>query len=177
VVGCGGLGTHGIQLAKMMGAAFVVAIDTDAHARERAMRLGADLALDPKQDDVRRSITAAVPGGLDLVLECVGSAVTVQLALRCLGKRGRAVIVGVGTERAQLPPLAAFVGREQAVLGSFGMDRADIEDLYRLIATRRLDLSGSISARYSLERANDALQHLARKDDGVVRVVVEPQVH
>lgn len=176
VVGCGGLGTHAIQLARMMGAAFVVAIDTDPHARERALRLGADLALDPKQDDVPRAVRKAVPGGLDLTLECVGSAHTVQLALKCVAKRGRAVIVGVGTDRAQLPPLAMFVGKEQAVLGSFGMDRADIEDLYRLIASERLDLSGSISARYGLEQANEALSHLARKDDGVVRVVVEPRM-
>ncbi len=175
VVGCGGLGTHGIQLARMMGAACVVAIDPDPRARERALRLGADIALDPKQDDIRRSLKSEVPEGLDLVLECVGTAETVQLALRCLGKCGRAVIVGVGTERPQLPPLLGFVGREQAILGSFGMDRADIEDLFRLVAAGRLDVSGSISARYPLRRANDALQHLARKDDGVVRVVVEPR--
>lgn len=83
--------------------------------------------------------------------------------------------VGVGAERPQLPPLAAFVGREQSVIGSFGMDRDDIEDLYALVASGRLDLSRSISARCPLARANDALQHLARKEGDVVRVVVEPQ--
>ncbi len=55
------------------------------------------------------------------------------------------------------------------------MDRADITDLYELIAGGRLDLSASVSARYPLERANDALQHLAGKDGGVVRIVVEPE--
>jgi len=149
VVGCGGLGTHAIILARMMGASCIVA--------------------------VRKSLRTAVPGGLDLVLECVGAAKTVQLAIRCLGKSGRAVLIGVGPERPELPPLVAFVGREQAVLGSFGMDRVDIEDLYGLIASGRLNLSESISARYPLAKANDALQHLARKEDAVVRVLVEPR--
>ena len=54
------------------------------------------------------------------------------------------------------------------------MDRADIVDLFALIAAGKLDLSGSISARYPLSDANAALQHLARKEDSVVRVVVEP---
>jgi propanol-preferring alcohol dehydrogenase len=175
VVGCGGLGTHAIILARMMGASCIVAIDTDPRALERALRHGADFALNPSEGDVRKLLRTAVPGGLDLVLECVGSAKTVQLAIRCLGKCGRAVLIGVGPERPELPPLVAFVGREQAVLGSFGMDRVDIEDLYGLIASGRLNLSESISARYSLEKADDALQHLARKEDAVVRVLVEPR--
>ena len=176
VFGCGGLGTHAIQLARMMGAAYVVAIDTDPRARERAQRLGADLTVDPANEDPRAAIRAAVGGGLDVALECVGLAATVELAIRCLAKCGRAVLVGVGVDRPRLPPLASLVGREQTIMGSFGMDRADIEDLYALIVAGRLDLSESISARFPLQQADAALQHLARKEDGVVRVVVEPPI-
>ncbi len=175
VVGCGGLGTHAIQLARMMGAGLVVAIDTDPAARARAQALGADVVVDPAAEHAPRAVRAASgSGGLDLVVECVGRAETAELAVRCLGKGGRAVLVGVGPERPSLPPLVAFAGREQAVLGSFGMDRRDIEDLLALIAAGRLDLSGSISARYPLPEAGAALAHLASRRGGVVRVVVEP---
>lgn len=90
---------------------------------------------------------------------------------------------GLGSHAIQLAKLlgadhiigiAAFVSRELTVLGSFGMDRSDIEDLYELVAKGKLDLIGSISVRYPLEQANDALQHLARRDESVVRVIVEP---
>lgn len=174
IFGCGGLGTHAIMLARLMGAALVVAVDVDAGARERALALGADLAVDPDGEDVAAAVKAAVPGGLDLVLELVGLAATLEQGLRCLGKRGRAVVAGVGRERPALPPLAGFVGREQSVLGSFGADRKDSTDLYSLIAAGRLDLSASISARYPLTAAADALQHLAAERGKVVRVVVEP---
>lgn len=170
VFGCGGLGTHAVQLARMMGAGRVIAVDTDAAARSRACELGADVALDPREADVARLIRKQ--GGLDLALECVGLAETVALAMRSLAKGGRAVLVGVGPDRPQLPPLAVFVGREQAVMGSFGMDRRDIEDLLALVAAGRLDLGRSVSARYPLHRAADALNHLARKEVGVVRVLV-----
>lgn len=172
VFGCGGLGTHAVMLARLMGAARIVAVDTDTNARERALRLGADVALDPGACDVPRQVRAL--GGLDLALEFVGVPVTVELALRSLAKAGRAVVVGVGPGKPSLPALAAFVGREHALLGSFGMDRRDIEDLFALISAGRLDLSGSISARYPLEQADAALRHLADKTNGVVRVVVEP---
>ncbi len=176
VFGCGGLGTHAVILARMMGAARIIAVDVNAAARDRAVAAGADLSLDPAEGDVAKKIRRYLGGrGLDLALEFVGRPDTVELAVRSLGKGGRAVIAGVGPGRPSLPPLMAFVGREQAVLGSFGMDRADITDLYDLIAGGRLDLSASVSARYPLARANDALQHLAGKDGAVVRIVVEPE--
>lgn len=175
VFGCGGLGTHAIQLARLMGAATIVAVDIDDLALERASALGADLVLNPNNTDVAKAVRQHVGrAGLDLTIELIGRADTVELAMRCLGKGGRCIAVGIGTGRPTLPPLAAFIGREQSILGSFGMDRADIADLYRLIAAGKLDVSGSISARYPLEQANAALQHLASKRDGVVRVVVEP---
>lgn len=174
VFGCGGLGTHAVQLARLMGAGLVVAVDVDARALERATRLGADLALDARDPDLPRHLRARAGQGLDLALECVGRADVVALALRCLGKTGRAVLVGVGPDRPTLPALASFVGREQAVLGAFGMDRADIADLYALVAGGRLDLSGSVSARYPLEEADAALGRLRSKTGGVVRVVVLP---
>jgi len=176
VVGCGGLGSHAILIAKMMGASTIVAIDTNAPALERAKALGADLAINPAEADASKVIRKTLGiSGVDLALEFVGRAETVEITLRCLGKAGRAVLVGVGMDQPKLPRLISFIGREQSVLGSFGMDGADIRDIYELIAQGRLDLSDSVSARYPLARVNEALQHLATKRDGVVRVVVEPK--
>jgi len=177
VFGCGGLGTHAILLARLTGAARVAAIDVDPAALARARALGADVAIDAREGDPSKAIRAAFGrGGVDLAIECVGSQATVEAAVRALDKCGRAVLVGVGMARPVLPPLLAFVGREQSVLGSFGMDRADIEDLFALIGAGRLELSGSISARYPLAQADAALQHLAQKTAGVVRVVVTPEL-
>jgi 2-desacetyl-2-hydroxyethyl bacteriochlorophyllide A dehydrogenase len=175
VVGCGGLGTHAIMLARLMGAGCIVAIDPDAAARERALALGADFAVDPAEDDPVKAVRARLGRrGVDLALEFVGRQETAETTVRLLDKTGRAVFVGVGMARPSLPPLIAFVGGENAVVGSFGMDRRDIEDLLTLIGAGRLDLSMSISARYPLAQVNEALDRLASKDQGVVRVVVEP---
>lgn len=77
-------------------------------------------------------------------------------------------------ESPQLPPLARFVSKEHSVIGSFGMDKRDIEDLLMLIARGRLDLSRSISGRYPLAGINEALGRLASRDTDVVRLVVNP---
>ena len=175
VVGCGGLGTHAILLARMMGASFIVAVDVHAAARERALELGADLAIDPLADPKPGKIIRQHLGrGVDLALEFVGRADTVTTALGTLDTGGRCVVVGIGMEKPQLPPLINFVGREHSILGSFGMDKSDIADLLTLIARGRLNLDRSISARYPLDKVNDALGRLASKETSLVRLVIEP---
>jgi 2-desacetyl-2-hydroxyethyl bacteriochlorophyllide A dehydrogenase len=175
VVGCGGLGAHAILLARMMGAGFVAAIDTQAEARARAATFGADLVIDPAEHaNPARAIRAQLGRGVDLALEFVGRPETVETTLRCLDTGGRAVLVGVGPARPSLPPLMSFIAREQSVIGSFGMDKRDIADLFDLVARGRLDLSRSVTQTYALADVNEALGRLARKDTGIVRLVIEP---
>jgi len=175
VVGCGGLGTHAIILAKLMGAGTIVAIDPNEAARHRALTLGADIAIDPGDGDPVKLMRPQLGRrGVDLALEFVGRQDTAEMTVRLLDRGGRAVFVGVGMVRPVLPPLISFVGGENAVIGSFGMDMGDIQALFDLIAGGRLDLSASISARYPLAQINEALGRLVSKDEGVVRVVVEP---
>ncbi len=175
VVGCGGLGTHAIMLARLLGAGRIVAIDVQQPALERALALGADLAINPMEQDPAKTIRSELGiRGVDLALEFVGAARTAETAMSVLGKSGRAVLVGVGMERPSLPPLLRFVGMEQTILGSFGMNKQDIEDLLALVDEGRLDLSQSVSAKFPLNNVNDALATLVRKEVGVVRVVVEP---
>jgi D-arabinose 1-dehydrogenase-like Zn-dependent alcohol dehydrogenase len=175
VVGCGGLGAHAIILARMMGAGFVAAIDVQSEARARSLELGADFAVDPATEpNVGKAIRRQLGRGVDLALEFVGRAESVETAIRTLDTGGRAVIVGVGPARPSLPPLINFVGREFSVVGSFGMDKRDIEDLLALIARGRLDLSRSVTQTYALADINVALNRMASKETGVVRLVVEP---
>ena len=60
--GIGGLGTHAVQIARLLGAGLVVAIDPLESARKRALDLGADVALDPAEQDVSAEITALTSG-------------------------------------------------------------------------------------------------------------------
>lgn len=177
IVGCGGLGTHAILLARMMGGGFIVAIDTQEQARQRALELGADLAIDPVAEPrVDRAIRQRLGRGVDLALEFVGRSETVEMALSVLDTGGRAVVVGVGMARPELPPLVRFVSRENSLAGSFGMDKRDIEDLFALVANGRLDLGRSVTDRYPLSEINEALARLSDRNTDVVRLVVNPNL-
>jgi propanol-preferring alcohol dehydrogenase len=175
VIGCGGVGYHAILLARLLGAKTVVAVDASEGALRRASAAGADATVDARAGDARKAIRrAAGAGGPELVIEYAGRKASVELALACVARGGRVVVGGVGMEAPQLPPLLSFVGREIAVLGSMGYTRSELERVVELAASGRLDLTGSITARYPLERAAEALDDLATRRGDPVRLALLP---
>jgi propanol-preferring alcohol dehydrogenase len=171
VVGAGGLGLHAIQLARLAGAACVVAVDPSEPARKAALVAGADAVLDPgAEDDPGRALRRLAPGA-GLALECVGKSETVELGLSALAAGGRLVIVGVGAARPSLPPLARFIGAELSVHGSFGSTRAEIDTVLDLIERGRLDVSRSVQREVPLEEAAS----IFFEPVGPARTVILPQ--
>ena len=73
VFGCGGLGIHGVQIAKVCGASLVIAVDTIDSALERAKKVGADEVINPKREKPIQKIREMTGGiGVDLALEFIG---------------------------------------------------------------------------------------------------------
>ena len=173
--GIGGLGTHAVQIARLCGAGFIAAVDPLPSARERALALGADIALDPTAQDVPREIKGATRGlGLDLVLDLVGANAVLQQCVSSLGLGGRAVMVGLSLESLQLEPSLLFGIQKHSVLGHLGYDRRHLDDLVRLLANGRLDLSASISDVIPLDDVVDGVRRLAEKEGDPVRIMVRP---
>ncbi len=173
--GIGGLGTHAVQIARLCGASFIVAVDPLPSARERAMRLGADVALDPGSQDVVREIRGLTGGkGLDLALDLVGANAVLQQCVSSLGLGGRAVMVGLSLESLQLEPSLVFGIQKHSVLGHLGYERRHLDSLVQLLAHGRLDLAGSISDVIALDDVADGVRRLAEKEGDPVRIMVRP---
>ena len=60
------------------------------------------------------------------------------------------------------------------VLGHLGYRKQHLEEVLGLIAAGRMDLSASISGTYPLERAGEAAERLASKNDAPVRLLLKP---
>jgi threonine dehydrogenase-like Zn-dependent dehydrogenase len=173
VFGCGGLGLHGVQLAKLLGADAVIALDTSEVALERAKERGADVVCRPDQEDPLEVVKKATGGrGVDLSLECIGLQETIDLAVRSLKIGGRAVIAGLGPQPISTLPPTEFVRRELTMMGSYAFTTREIEELIQLVRKGKLDLSASISKRIPLEEINQGLEALHKKTHHPIRIVV-----
>ena len=175
VWGVGGIGTHIVQLARLVGAAPIVAVDINPVARDRALELGADHALDPADPGLREAIGAVTGGrGLDVAFDAVGLKSTFEQALDCVTTGGRLVAVGMSDQCPTVGPTSMFGLTRRQVLGHLGYRNADIETLARLVSLGRLDLSRSISRVIGLEDIAVGIEMLERGEGNPIRILVRP---
>ena len=176
VFGCGGLGIHAVMLAKMLGAEKVFAIDPRESALERAKQYGADHLIQVgKGAPPYKQIREATDGkGVDLSIELVGREDSIEEGSKCLARRGRLVLVGIGRIRPRMPLIEPFVAFSHSILGSFGARKEDLRRLIDYAAEGKLDVSRSISDRRPLEDLNDSLTQLYEKRGDPIRIVIQP---
>lgn len=96
--GAGGTGGFAVQLAKMAGAK--VAATCGPANLEYVRSLGADLAIDYRQGDVRAQVAAWAPDGVDLVVDTVGQG-TLLDSIEMVRRGG--IVAPIGTLIADEP--------------------------------------------------------------------------
>lgn len=173
VLGAGGLGMSAIQLALVLGASEVYAVDIDADRLTVASELGA-VAVDGTGDAVSEIVTAS-GGGVDVALELVGSSDLMRDAIAMLAPHGRAVAVGITHTEFGLNPYRDLVTREAEVLGAADHLSSEIDEVLGLAARGAIDVDRLITRMIPLQRdaVEDALVHLERFGSGI-RTVITP---
>lgn len=175
VWGVGGLGTHVIQLARLVGAAPIIAVDVKPAILQRALDVGADYAFDARDDALPAKIAEATGGlNLDVAFDAVGIASTFEQALNALTVGGRLVGIGMSADVPNIGPTSIFNLFKRQVLGHLGYQNADIGTLATLVSRGRLDLSRSISAVVGLEDVARGIEMLENAEGDPIRILVQP---
>jgi 2-desacetyl-2-hydroxyethyl bacteriochlorophyllide A dehydrogenase len=173
--GIGGLGVHAVQIARLVGAGLVIAVDPVPAARERALAAGADHALDPAAPDLLLQLAALSGGrGLDVAVDLVGSNAVLAQAASALGRSGRVVMIGLSLDPIELGPGALFGFQSQSLLGHLGYRKQDLDTVVDLVSSKRLDVSASISGVLPLTDVAAGVEQLRSKQGNPVRLVVTP---
>ncbi|MFE2312512.1 zinc-binding dehydrogenase [Streptomyces sp. NPDC059441] len=175
VWGIGGLGAHGVQLLRMVGACPIIAVDPSPAARDRALAFGADLALDPADPALAEKVAAATRGaGIDAAFDFAGVTPVREQALSVLGNGGKLVLVGLSGKPITIADSTTFSARELRLLGHYGSGENAVSQLIRLTENGRLDFSRSISDVLPLEQAAEAVERLEHKKGDPIRLVLRP---
>jgi len=132
VIGAGGLGLMGVQIAKAVTGAKIICVDLDDEKLRTARDMGADFTLNSKDPETGQKILSICDGrGADSVIDFVNAPPTAKLGLSVLRKRGNLVLVGLFGGSIELSlvtvPLKAIT-IQGAYTGSYD-DMADLLDL------------------------------------------------
>ncbi|MFI9848409.1 zinc-binding dehydrogenase [Nonomuraea sp. NPDC051941] len=175
VWGVGGVGAHNVRIARLVGAAPIIAVDPLPGARDRALAFGADIALDPADDDFADQVRAATAGrGLDFAFDCAGVPAVREQAAAVLGLNGALILVGITPKPLTISEGLTFNYTRKQVRGHYGGFPESVSELVRLAAGDRLDLAPSITDHIPLADAAEAIHRLEHKIGDPIRLILVP---
>jgi len=176
VFGLGAVGLHAVMWAKFYGAGRIIAVDPINSKLETSEKYGADILVDPLKTDAAELIRNATEGwGADVVIECSGSQKAMEQAVKAIrGKNqfhtGTLVSVGLQTQPWQVE----YWGFREGWLTVAGdHTRSEIDQILKLIALGRIDLSRSITHRISLREIDQGIELLESNREHVEKVVID----
>jgi propanol-preferring alcohol dehydrogenase len=162
IVGAGGLGIHGVQIAKLCGARVFVA-DKRGRALQLAEELGADFLINVNEKSPPDLIREKTKGrGMDAVIEYVGSPETLKWSLSSLKKGGKLIIVGYSPGQPFPLDTMAMHYNEWEVKGARLCTKAELLKVIRLVEQKKI--KPVVSKTFPFEEANEALKTLQQEE-------------
>ena len=171
IIGGGTIGQIMLQLARLSGAATVILAEPVAAKRELALRLGADVVLDPTSTDLDDVLKEHALKTVDAAIECVGSTTTMSYTIDHTGPGGTAMLFGLTDPAAkiELLPFDIFK-REIAIKASFINPYTQARAV-SLISSGKIDIRSLISNEIQLEDLGGLLREQQYRGKGKIIVV------
>ena len=174
VVGSGMIGLLVVQAARLAGCSTVIAVDLDDQKLEIAKSLGADLALNAKNDDVLEQVLAYTGGkGADVSFEVVGATPTVKSAIECTRRGGAVTLVGNLAPQIDLP-LQSVVTREIRLQGSCASN-GEYPQCIDYLTRGDIKVDPLITAKAKLEDGPSWFDRLYAGEAGAMKVLLQPK--
>jgi len=173
VVGQGPIGLILMQLARREGARVVVS-DLLPDRLEKARELGADVALDARDEVARRLRDATGGRGADRTLLAAMGQAAVSQAIDATRPGGRIMVFAATSpgETAEVD-LGTLCAAEKDIVTSYSAS-VDVQELAaRLVFGREIRVRELISHRLPLSEARQAVELAARAEPGILKVVLE----
>ena len=134
-----------------------MALDPIAERREFALKMGADLVLDPTLPTVREQIMDFTGGtGLNAAIDCSGNRAAQNMALN--GSRfGKVASVGESRELT-IRPSEQLIRKQVTVIGSWYFGIAEYDDILKIIDAAKIDLEKLATHTFNLDEAETAFR-------------------
>lgn len=162
--------------AKLMGASFIIGVESDPARMKMSKQLGADVVLDPNQGDVVAEVQLLTEGGADVAIEALGLQETFENCLRCLRPGGTLSSLGVYSGKLQMPydAFAAGLGDYKIVTTLCPGGKERMRRLMSMVESKRFDPTPLITHRFKLDNIVEAYDLFGSRREGVLKIAIQP---
>jgi L-iditol 2-dehydrogenase len=170
VIGLGVTGLLHLQLLRARGVQTIIGVTRSPRNRSLALTFGATVAVAPQE--APRVVDEVTNGrGLDVAVECAGTAATLTQAMQLAGAGGTVLAFGITAPSADGMPTYEWYYKELTIISPRAARPRDCDLAIRLCAERRLDVAPLITARFPLAGMADALR--ACREPAQLKVIVD----
>lgn len=172
----GPIGLCAVAGAKLSGASLVIGVDSVPRRLELAKRMGADVVLDFKHQDVIAEIRRLTGGGADVTIEALGQQATFENALRTVRPGGTLSSLGVYSGHLQVPLDAFGAGLADLTIVTTlcpgGKER--MRRLMNVVRAKRFPFPDLVTHSFKLDDIEAAYDLFANQRDGVMKIAIRP---
>lgn len=162
--------------ARLSGATLIIAVDSVPKRMEMAKRMGADVVLDPKNQDVVAEIKRLTGGGVDVAIEALGQQATFENCLRCVRPGGTVSSLGVYSGHLTVPldAFAAGLGNHTIVTTLCPGGKERMRRLLTVVQSKRFPFRDLVTHDFKLSEIEAAYELFGHQRDGVLKVAIHP---
>jgi 2-desacetyl-2-hydroxyethyl bacteriochlorophyllide A dehydrogenase len=163
--------------ARIRGCGLIVAIDSIPERLEFAKKFGANVVINPSEEDpVAKIMGLTNNNGVDVAIEAVGTQATFESATRVVRRGGTVSSVGVYnmTPMLQLPTLIPSFNHRRIVTTFCPSGRERMRRMLDMIRYGSLELDRLYTHRMSLSECSKAYDLFRSKEDGVLKIAITP---
>jgi threonine dehydrogenase-like Zn-dependent dehydrogenase len=169
VIGCGPVGLAVIAALRLKGIRPIVAADFSPKRRELALKMGADVVVDPAKE---QPYSKLAPAKRAAIFECVGVPGVLQQMFEAVPRDARLVVVGVCMEPDTIEPMFGIV-KELSLQFVLGYTPDEFARSLRLLADGQVDAEALITGKVGLDGVKGAFGELANPERHT-KILVEP---
>jgi len=176
IIGLGIMGQLHVALARHAGTENIIGTDFVPYRREKALQLGADLALDPTAGKIEDQLRDSTKGEMaEIVIVGPGSIEAMELGIRCAAKGGTVVFFTTSTPEATLPisPYQLYFN-EISLTPSYSCGPNDTREALRFIREGIVTAEKFITHRFPFSALHEAYRTAADARDSIKTVVEFP---
>lgn len=173
IEGPGPAGLVACQVARILGAHRVLLSGDSEFRLEAGKSLGVDRTIDIRKENLTKIVQEETQGrGIDLVMDCAGTAESFRQALEAVTPGGRVVLYGIYPDPLPHVSILPMILKDLVVYGSLS-DRKYWDEVIALVEHGRLNLKRLITHRFPIEEAAEAYDYVRGQKDGALKVVLQ----
>jgi len=171
IIGGGTIGLIMLQLAKLSGASTLIIVEPVGTKRDMAVKLGADITIDPLNQCIEEVLAAYSIKSIDATIECVGLKETMQNAIKYVSKGGTAMLFGLTNPACEIPLMPFDLFRREITIKASFINPCTQKRAVSILESGRIDVKSLITDQVKLDDINKVFEDNSyrKRGKGIVR--------